>query len=168
MVSTTRSQHYARRRTLRSWQHWKPFVSPPGSLRKRAFQEHRMVQHLHLKNKSPPVEVFSQLPVEILEKIILGVDANTILVQCQRVCKTWNKVITHSNAIQQALGFQPPSRSSSIWMNPFKNTIYHCVLVAHHKEIHETCECWHIDATDEDLMNIIGRVEASWRRMLLG
>lgn len=53
-------------------------------------------------------------------------------------------------------------------MNPFKDTIYHCVLVAHHQEKHETCQGWHIDATDEDLMNIIGRVEASWRRMLLG
>jgi hypothetical protein len=127
-----------------------------------------MMQHLQPKNKSPPVEVFSRLPFEVLEKIILSVDANTILVHCQRVCKTWNKIISHSDAIQQALGFQPPSGSSSNWMNPFKDTIYRCVLAAHHKERRETCQCWYIENTDEDLLNIIARVEASWRRMLLG
>ncbi|OKP11934.1 Carboxyvinyl-carboxyphosphonate phosphorylmutase [Penicillium subrubescens] len=158
MVSTTRGQHFARRRTLRSWQHWKPFVSPAASLRKHTFRKSHMMQHLHPKDKNAPVEVISRLPFEVLEKIILSVDANTILVQCQRVLGTR---LYHSDAIQQALGFQPPSRSSSIWMNPFKDTIYRCVLAAHHKELRETCRCWYIENTDEDLLNIIVRVEAS-------
>lgn len=167
MVSTTRSQHFARRSTLRSWQNWKPFVSPPVALRKHTPQKARMVHPLRQKNKNPPTEVFNRLPLKILEKILLDVDANTILVQCQRVCKTWNKTISHSSAIQQTLGFQPPPRSKVVQVNPFKRLIHRCIHIEWHKERGGACECWCINL-NKDYEDILARVEASWRRMLLG
>ncbi|OOQ88458.1 hypothetical protein PEBR_12222 [Penicillium brasilianum] len=165
MVSTTRSQHLARRRTLRSWQNWKPFVSPPVTSRKLTPLKPHIMHPL--RQNHTPIEVASRLPFEILEKILLNVDANTILVQCQRVCKTWNKTISHSEAIQQTLGFQPPSRSDVAQINPFRDIIHRCVHVDWHKERGGSCECWSIN-TSKDYEDVFARVEASWRRMLLG
>ncbi|KAJ5453696.1 uncharacterized protein N7458_004652 [Penicillium daleae] len=98
MVSTTRGQSSARRRTLRSWQHWKPFVSPPVTSRKHTPEKSRKAHQLRQKNKSVRTGLVNRLPLEILEEIIIQIDARTIL---RHSAEAWlpvkAKVEGHSN-----------------------------------------------------------------------
>lgn len=169
MVSTTRGQSSARRRTLRSWQHWKPFVSPPVTLRKHTPEKSRKARQLCQKNKSVRTGLVNHLPLEVLEEIIIQIDARTILVRCQRVCKTWNKVISDSSAIQQRLGFQSRPKSKTIQINPFIRIMSRYFYSEHLKVGGLRYYRYRRDdGPAEDHSAIFGRPEASWRRMFRG
>lgn len=162
MVSTTRSRRFDRRRTLRSWRSWKPFVAPTVAARKRTPEKPSKVQQLgqiegdsveeNSVEEDSPSEVVSRQPFEILEKMILNLDANTTLIDCQTVC---------TNAVQQTLDFQQ-SPTVSTQLDSLEDARDRSAHVDYHVSKGEICPCWFMNTEMERLSGAQTQVGEEW------
>lgn len=157
MVSTTRSRRFDRRRTLRSWRSWKPFVAPTVAARKCTPEKPSKVQQLgqieeNSVEEDSPTEVGSRQPFEILEKMILNLDANTTLIDCQTVC---------TNAVQQTLDFQQ-SPTVSTQLDSLDGARDRSAHVDYHVSNGEICPCWFMNTEMERLSGAQTQVEEEW------
>ena len=146
MVSKTRSRRSVRRRTLRSWPSWKPFVAPPDAARKRTTEKPDKVHQLapvegNPVEENPPTEMISRQPFGILEKMILNLDANTHLVNCQTMC---------TNGIMETLDF-PRSPTISTQLDSLEGARNNSSHVDYHVSKGEICPCWFMNTETERL-----------------
>ncbi|KAL5364834.1 hypothetical protein BJX96DRAFT_179309 [Aspergillus floccosus] len=111
------------------------------------------------------------LPVELLELILLQTDTRTLLT-AQRVCRLWRDVIQAHRGLQQALFFEP-SQPLEPGLKPVKNSLveesvwpYFLRVYLHPQSQHAKAMA-RADRRDSRRDASFLRREASWRQMLL-
>lgn len=99
-----------------------------------------------------PTEVVSRQPCDILEKMILNLDANTTLVNCQTVC---------TNGIQETLDF-PRSPTISTLLDSLEGARDNSAHVDYHVSKGEICPCWFMNNETERLSGAQSQVGEEW------
>jgi len=120
---------------------------------------------------------------ELLEAILINLSLQDILINAQRVCRTWTAIIDSSSALQQHLFFTPTPRSSAAKSGWTKNPLllkkfpawFGDIRVTHrfyiprpYKTHDNVYDVSHIKNSDwASCPDAYSRPEASWRRMLV-
>ncbi|KAL4800780.1 hypothetical protein BDV19DRAFT_352127 [Aspergillus venezuelensis] len=116
---------------------------------------------------------------ELLEMVLVQTDMRTLLISAQRVCHTWKAVMDHSPSIQRALFFKGSQDSPKVnwdWSEvrilqttDVKNAVLNPLLVENFPSLFPGKESMGSDSDFLGLpdLQILMRMDASWRRMLV-
>ncbi|KAF7155439.1 hypothetical protein CNMCM5623_007510 [Aspergillus felis] len=107
---------------------------------------------------------------ELLEYVLLYLDAQSLLTSAERVCRSWTRLIQTSPRLQQALFFKPipPEQCREKLLNPLLARHFTGLLPASMDPSGvRDCNLRHAWSKQSDGRQKFFRREASWRRMLV-